>query len=160
MGLLRLRKFSSIPRFEDRVKKRTQQFESVDTRIPQSRIDFIQDKGRLIIRNTFRGGGSNVIYTVPEEKQFYLTLFSISFAGGLLGNVGSVDVITNEGTLFLIRMGALGAGAGLGVSPTPTPPLRFEAGDVFQVTSSIAEFIVFGGIIGYEIEKKIIEQKF
>lgn len=161
MGLLKLRKFSSVPNFEARVKQKTRQFEDSNTRIPKTFIEFIQENGKRIVKNTFIGGATVSLYTVPDDNLFYLISFGLGYANLLnsANHQASITVDSDVGTetIGIVRSAKLDA---FGIVLNLVPALKFAAGDEFKLISSIANFIAVGNIIGFEIDKKFIEQRF
>jgi len=161
MGLIKFQRFSSIPTLSKRVSQKTKQLEDVDTRIPKTFIEFIQEKGTRIVRNTFVGGASAALFTVPTDKLFYLISIGCGYTNliNAANKQASLEAETSIGTetLAIVRSAKLDA---FGIVLNLVPALRFVAGDVFNIVSDTANFIAVGNIIGFEIDRKFVEQRF
>lgn len=157
MGLLRLSRFSSVPKLFDRISQRQKQRDTQATLIPQDRLSFIIDKGDLINVSAVAVASTTVaIHTVNTGKVFFLIV--IVFGGD--NNNATADVIAwlqinGVRTFPLFIDGDTVDNMSISFSN----PIKLTEGQTVSIESNNANLLVRGGIVGYEIDSKLIEER-
>lgn len=158
MGLLRLSQFSSTPNFFSRIRLRQRQRELIKTKIPLSKFEFIVDMGLRVIRV---GGATNAtftLYTVPEDKEFYVIALQLYWKG-LAANVPeTVQLDVGGDTAIEMSSTDLDNDHDAIVMSFPVP-IKMAVGETVQVISDGVNITAIANVVGYEIDEKLINSR-
>lgn len=162
MGLLRLRQFSSIPNFFEKIRLRTSQQERVQQSTDFN--SFIVNNGlRILVYKSAGAGAREDMYTVPEGKVFYLISLGMSTKNtGTTTSTSRVDV-KEIGETFgtnIIELFTADVADAENMSLSFTTPIKFLATEVIRVHSINTLLTTTATISGYELDEKVEAQRY
>lgn len=159
MGLLGWRGFSSIPNLFRKVRQRTRQREKVATQISSDFLQFVINNGLRIREAGSVSNGTNVLYTVPTGKVFYLVSCTLHW-------INSAAITTREAVMVLSNRSIIDIKPSLtdedfgSLSLGFSVPVLMVEGENLDVRSGDAGCEVLGTIQGYELDVKEEKQRF
>lgn len=153
MGLLKLKRFSSIPDFISKIKSRRRQKETYTPSFSEWGIL----NGTRIVRN-FTGIGTNNLYTVPQGRILFITAVHCGIANDVAPNARGIISIGDTSASgvgeTLLNVTTTDVADSANESITFNHLVKVEAGEIVQAKeiSSNSSSI---GFIGFELPRSL-----
>ena len=113
---------------------------------------WITDNGTRRILFNAVANGTQILYTVPAKKIFYITSVYINpiEAIAITSGIAAIWIIDNTRYLMSIRAENIKDKNKLGILSLSIP-IKLIAGETVTIFSSIANFHAYGGMTGWEV---------
>jgi len=176
MGLLRFSRFSQIPDLFKKIRFRTRERERVQQQISNDFMSNLVNNGKRITVVGRENGtnASELMYTVPEGKEFYLTSMTVTCTSRLITSVREAAISTSSTTPLpfagrddVLLFTELPARGGTDVPLVSslniglTIPLKFIAGEqLFLLAGGSSGSPTSATVVGYEIDSITEKQRY